>query len=183
MGMRRRPLMSRSIRPGRWQTSTMTAPCFIVRQHGARVIELRRHAAPGTSTVPISRSARLTISAIALTASKRSCCTPVPKCERQPPQGLGRLRSTTVTLAPMPSAIVAAWVPATPPPRMITSAGGTPGTPPSRTPRPPASRSEAMRADLRRQPAGHFRHRRQQRQPAGRAPSPSRKRCRLRLRR
>ena len=31
--------------------------------------------------------------------------------------------------------MVAAWVPDTPPPSTTTSAGGTPGTPPSRTPR------------------------------------------------
>ena len=35
-------------------------------------------------------------------------------------------RSTTVTCAPMPTAIVAAWVPDTPPPRITTSAAGTP---------------------------------------------------------
>ena len=45
------------------------------------------------------------------------------------------LRSATMTLAPMPSAIVAACVTTTPPPRMTTSAAGTPGTPASRTPR------------------------------------------------
>ena len=50
-------------------------------------------------------------------------------------------RSTTVTLAPMPRAMVAACVPDTPPPSTTTSAGGTPGTPPSSTPRPPEVRS------------------------------------------
>ena len=45
----------------------------------------------------------------------------------------------TVTVAPMPALIKAALLPATPPPRMTTSAGGTPGTPPSSTPRPPFS--------------------------------------------
>jgi len=49
------------------------------------------------------------------------------------------LRSTTVTVAPIPALISAAWLPATPPPRIMTSAGGTPGTPPSSTPRPPFS--------------------------------------------
>ena len=50
-------------------------------------------------------------------------------------------RSTMVTVEPMPSAIVAACVPDTPPPSTTTSAGGTPGTPPSSTPRPPEVRS------------------------------------------
>ena len=45
----------------------------------------------------------------------------------------------TVTVAPIPALIRAAWLPATPPPRITTSAGGTPGTPPSSTPRPPFS--------------------------------------------
>ena len=43
----------------------------------------------------------------------------------------------------MPSAIVAACVPETPPPRTTTSAAGTPGTPPSRMPRPPCAFSSA----------------------------------------
>ncbi len=42
-----------------------------------------------------------------------------------------------VTRAPNPRAILAALVPTTPPPRMTTSPGGTPGTPASSTPRPP----------------------------------------------
>ena len=50
-----------------------------------------------------------------------------------------RLRSTSVTLAPKPRAIFAALVPTMPPPTMVTCAGGTPGTPPSRMPRPPCS--------------------------------------------
>ena len=48
-----------------------------------------------------------------------------------------RLRSMMVTCAPMPSAILAALVPTMPPPRITTFAGATPGTPPSRMPRPP----------------------------------------------
>ena len=39
----------------------------------------------------------------------------------------------------MPTPISAAWLPATPPPMITMSAGGTPGTPPSSTPRPPFS--------------------------------------------
>ena len=49
--------------------------------------------------------------------------------------------SSTVTRASMPIAIRAALVPTTPPPTMVTSAAGTPGTPPSSTPRPPCARS------------------------------------------
>jgi len=39
----------------------------------------------------------------------------------------------------MPTAIVAACSPTTPPPMMQTRAGFTPGTPPSSTPMPPRS--------------------------------------------
>ena len=66
----------------------------------------------------------------------------------------------------MPTAIVAACVPDTPPPRTSTLAAATPGTPPSSTPRPPCAFSERMRADLRREAPGDLRHRRQQRQAA-----------------
>ena len=48
------------------------------------------------------------------------------------------LRSKTVTDASMPMAMNAALVPTTPPPMIITLAAGTPGTPPSRMPRPPS---------------------------------------------
>ena len=47
------------------------------------------------------------------------------------------LRSSTRTRAPIPTATVAAVVPATPPPITTTVAGRTPGTPPSSTPAPP----------------------------------------------
>ena len=47
--------------------------------------------------------------------------------------------SRMVTLAPSPAAIFAAFTPTMPPPRITTLAGGTPGTPPSRMPRPPYS--------------------------------------------
>ena len=49
--------------------------------------------------------------------------------------------SSTVTRASMPMAMRAAFVPATPPPRMTTLAASTPGTPGSRMPMPPRSRS------------------------------------------
>ena len=54
-----------------------------------------------------------------------------------------RIRSTdlssTHTSACMPSAMIAELRPTTPPPRITTFAGGTPGTPPSRMPRPPCA--------------------------------------------
>ena len=64
----------------------------------------------------------------------------------------------------MPSAIVAALVPATPPPMISTSAAGAPGTPPRRTPRPPELLFKRMSTDLRREATGDFRHRREERQ-------------------
>ena len=62
----------------------------------------------------------------------------------------------------------AALVPTTPPPRMTTRAAGTPGTPPSNCPRPPAFISRQVRAGLDRHAAGDFAHRREQRQAAAR---------------
>ena len=66
----------------------------------------------------------------------------------------------------MPIAMIAALAPTTPPPMTITLAAATPGTPPSRMPRPPIGFSSMnapawvaiLPADLA--------HRRQQRQPA-----------------
>ena len=52
--------------------------------------------------------------------------------------------SSTTTFAPMPAAIFAELMPTTPPPRMTTFAGATPGTPPSSTPRPPYSFSRYL---------------------------------------
>ena len=46
-------------------------------------------------------------------------------------------RSKTKTSACMPIAICAALKPTAPPPMTMTLAAATPGTPPSRTPRPP----------------------------------------------
>ena len=47
--------------------------------------------------------------------------------------------SSTVTCAPMPTAMVAAFRPTTPPPRITTRPRRVPGTPPRRTPLPPRS--------------------------------------------
>ena len=48
------------------------------------------------------------------------------------------------TRAPSPAAILAAFTPTTPPPRMSTFPGRTPGTPPRRTPAPPECRSRYL---------------------------------------
>ena len=116
--------------------STSTLPVFIVFTM-SRVISLGA-AAPGTSTAPISRSARRTTWTSASWVEKMvrapGSCTAMRR-------STSAERSTTVTVAPMPSAMVAAWVPETPPPSTTTSPGGTPGTPPSSTPRPPKVRS------------------------------------------
>ncbi len=45
--------------------------------------------------------------------------------------------SSTVTSAPRPTATCVALVPATPPPRTVTTAGCVPGTPGTRRPGPP----------------------------------------------
>ena len=63
-------------------------------------------------------------------------------------------------------AILAASVPETPPPMMVTRAAGVPGTPPSRMPAPPAGRLQRVGGGLHRHPAGDLAHRREQRQPA-----------------
>ena len=75
-------------------------------------------------------------------------------------------RSTMVTSARMPTAISAACLPATPPPRITTFAGGTPGTPPSRHSEAAVSLLQARGAHLDGHAAGDFAHRRQQRQRA-----------------
>jgi len=48
--------------------------------------------------------------------------------------------SSRVTWKPMPTAICVAFQPETPPPMTTALAGCVPGTPPGRTPRPPAER-------------------------------------------
>ena len=75
-------------------------------------------------------------------------------------------RSSTETRARMPQAMRAAFEPTTPPPMMATRAPGTPGTPESRMPAPPASRLQAAGADLHRHAARDLAHRREQRQAA-----------------
>ncbi len=47
--------------------------------------------------------------------------------------------SRMVTSAPMPTATLAALVPTTPPPMMVTRPRRTPGTPPRRMPLPPCA--------------------------------------------
>ena len=51
------------------------------------------------------------------------------------------LKAGLTVSASIPIAMNAAFIPTTPPPMTMTVAAGTPGTPPSRTPRPPSGRS------------------------------------------
>src|ERR1041384_1635766 len=91
--------------------------------------------------------------------------------------------SSSRTSACMPRAIAAALSPDTPAPMTTTFAAYTPETPPSRTPRPPpartrgyapaarrppaaAGRHEVGGPALRGDPAGHLRHRGEERQRA-----------------
>ena len=63
-------------------------------------------------------------------------------------------RSTIVTSAPRPTAILAACVPTTPPPSTVTRPAATPGTPPSNMPAPPSLRRIAWpAASIARRPA------------------------------
>src|SRR6266446_5124384 len=115
--------------------STMTEPAFIALTVSA-VISFGA-AAPGISTDAITRSARRdSVSMASLVENTVRTRAPSWFAIRRSTSGL---RSMTVTVAPIPALMSAALLPATPPPRITTSAGGTPGTPPSSTPRPPFS--------------------------------------------
>ena len=74
--------------------------------------------------------------------------------------------SRMATSARKPAAILAAFAPTTPPPRIVMCAGATPGTPASRMPRPMLRPLQVLRPFLDAHPAGDFAHRREQRQPA-----------------
>src|SRR5262249_7048465 len=76
------------------------------------------------------------------------------------------LRSTTVTVAPRPALMIAACVPATPPPRIATSGGGTAGTPAGQHAAPAVHLFETVRANLWCHAAGNFGHGREERQRA-----------------
>ena len=124
-------------------------------------------AAPGTSTAPITRSAWMTDRSMASTV-ENSVVSLAPKTSSSS-RRRSMERSITVTLASMPTAMRAAWVPETPPPMITTRAGATPGTPPRRMPAPPLRLFQAMGADLDRHAARDLAHGRQQRQAAARA--------------
>src|SRR6516225_2759806 len=126
--------------------STMTEPAFMALTVSA--VMSFGAAAPGISTDAITRSARRhSVSMASLVENTVRTLAPSWVAIRRSTSGL---RSITVTVAPMPALISAAWLPATPPPRITTSAGGTPGT----------------RADMRRHATRDLRHRRQQRKRA-----------------
>ena len=93
--------------------------------------------APGISTPPITKSASAV--ARAMEYEFDACVRTTPPKMSSSSRSRFRLTSMIVTSAPMPAAIFAAFVPTTPPPMITTLAGGTPGTPPSSTPRPPFS--------------------------------------------
>ena len=82
-------------------------------------------------------------------------------------RSLSRSVSSRVTSAPMPSAMLAAFCPDTPAPRMTTLAFATPPTPPMSTPRPALGAQERVRAHLGREAAGDLGHRVEQRQRTG----------------
>ncbi len=115
------------------EMSTSTAP-FSIRRTMSRVTSFGA-AAPVTSTAPMTRSAWITRRSTA-SIVEYAVSIWLPNCTSSS-RRRRRERSTTVTCAPSPTAICVALVPATPPPRMTTRAGATPGTPPSSTPKPP----------------------------------------------
>ncbi len=118
-------------------TSTITLPGFIV-VIISRVTSLGA-LAPLTNTAPTTKSARrtarATLNGVEYQVVKLPCNMVLRVRIRS------RLISIRVTSAPIPSASWAAWVPTTPPPRMTTLAGRTPGMPPNSFPRPPSCRS------------------------------------------
>ena len=100
--------------PWSMATSTITEPGFIAFTVCA---EMSFGAvAPGTRTVAMTRSARRhTVSTTSRV--ENSVRTRFPNCAARRRNASG-LRSSTVTSAPMPEAIKAALLPATPPPRI-----------------------------------------------------------------
>jgi len=114
-------------------TSTATAPFFIT-PISSRVTSFGA-AAPGISTAPTRRSARRQPSSSVI-GFEATVLTRPRKMSSSSRIRSGEV-SRIVTSAPIPEAILAAFVPTTPPPMITTSAGGTPGTPGRSTPRPP----------------------------------------------
>ncbi len=110
----------------------MTDPAFIIFR-SARVTS-RGAVAPGMSTAPMTRSA--------WTRWSRTVCGSLKIVDTLAGitssryRSRSRFTSISTTFAPSPAATLAAFVPTTPAPSTTTSAGGTPGTPPSRMPRP-----------------------------------------------
>ena len=105
----------------------MAATMSSVTSFGAR--------APGTSTVPITRSAPNTCSRTD-SVDDAIWCTRLSHRQKLI-RSFCRSVSSSVTSAPMPSAMLAAFCPATPAPSTTTFALATPPIPPSSTPRPP----------------------------------------------
>src|SRR5262245_27479815 len=148
--------------------STMTEPAFIALTVSA-VISFGA-AAPGISTDAITRSARRhSVSMASLVENTVRTRAPSWFAIRR---STSRLRSMTVTVAAIPALIRAAWLPATPPPRITTSAEDhddrrrDAGNAAEQHPAAAVFLSQATRADMRCHAPGGLRHRRQQRERA-----------------
>ncbi len=154
--------MFRSSRPGRWRRPPppRRASCWRSFRASPASAPMRPESAPRPP--PGRQSSAFSPMVHAFDASVTNCPLKMSSSSRR----RFRLRSMMVTCAPMPSAIFAALVPTMPPPRITTLAGATPGTPPSRMPRPPVGRFQILRAHLHGHASRHFAHRREQRQRA-----------------
>ena len=114
-------------------TSTITAP-FFINLRSSRLISIGAFA-PGKSTAPIIRSLSLSIFSIFASVQYNVVMREPNMSSRY--SSLLALISRIVTSAPIPVAILQAFVPTTPPPIIETLPRLTPGTPPNSTPLPP----------------------------------------------
>src|SRR3990167_2108556 len=149
--------------PWSTETSTITVPGRIALRSSRRIS--LGAAAPWISTAPMTRSA-LAICRSRLWRLEGISCT---LAGRMSPRWRSRCTemSSSTTCAPMPAAIFAAFSPTTPPPRITTLPGATPGPPGQPPPPPPPPAVELLQilgAFLHGHAPGDFGHRRQQRQ-------------------
>src|SRR5262245_21643957 len=142
--------------------STMTEPAFIALT--VSLVISFGAAAPGISTDAITRSARRhSVSIASLVENTVRTRAPSWLATRRSTSGF---RSTTVTVAPIPALISAAWLPATEDhPAGRRQAGNAAGQPAA----PAVLLLQAAGADMRRHATRNLRHRHQQRQRALRA--------------
>lgn len=111
-------------------------------RHSMSRVTSRGALAPTISTAPITRSASATVHSTLYRLDATVLTRPPKTSSRR--RSRSRSMSRTVTSAPMPAATLAALVPTTPAPRIVTLPGSTPATPARRTPRPPDSFSSAL---------------------------------------